>query len=258
MLPAEPMEQHLSRLRRAIAEPEALEAAGSRALGVAAIDAALGGGLSCAAIHDLSSMPVHLGASAGFALALATLARESASRQALWITTDLGALETGALYGPGLDQFGLSTDQLLVARVARPVDALFAMEEALKCRALGVVVGEFGEAPDLTATRRLSLAARDGGGIGLVLRHKFSDAPSAARTRWQIAPAPSVPDEFGGLGRTAFSLALTRNRRGPCGNWTLTWDHHEHAFEHVASALSVGVDETARDRPDREPLTHAG
>jgi protein ImuA len=250
MLPAEPMQQHLSRLRRAIAEPAALEAAGSRALGVAAVDAALGGGLGCATIHDLcAAAPFHSAAAAGFALALTALSQDNA-KQALWIATDFGSLETGALYGPGLDQFGLSTERLLVARVARPVDALFAMEEALKCRALSVVVAEFGEAPDLTATRRLSLAARDGGGIGLVLRHKLSDAPSAARTRWQIAAAPSQPDEFGGLGRTAFSLSLTRNRRGPCGTWTLTWDHHDHAF----SALSLGVDEATRDRPDRETL----
>ena len=94
-------------------------------------------------------------------------------------------LETGALYGPGLDQFGLDTERLLVARVARPVDALFAMEEALKCRALATVVAELSDDADLTATRRLSLAARDGGALGLLLRHKLSDAPSAAFTRWQ-------------------------------------------------------------------------
>jgi protein ImuA len=111
-------------------------------------------------------------------------------------------------------------------------------------------VAEFADTPDLTATRRLALAARDGGGIALLLRHKSSNAPSVARTRWQIAAAPSLPDEFGGLGRTAFTLSLTRNRRGPCGNWTLTWDQHEHAF----SALSVGVDAAASDRPDRETL----
>jgi protein ImuA len=192
---------------------------------------------------------VHLGAAAGFALALAALANDP-HRQTLWIATDFGNLETGALYGPGLDQFGLSTDRLLIAHVARPVDALFAMEEALKCRALATVVAEFADTPDLTATRRLALAAREGGGIALLLRHKSSNAPSVARTRWQIAAAPSVPDAFGGLGRTAFTLSLTRNRRGPCGNWTLIWDQHEHAF----SALSVGVAATASDRPDRETL----
>jgi protein ImuA len=246
MLPAEPMEQHLSRLRRAIAKSEALpEEARTVALGVPHIDRALGGGLAGAALHEVSAAaPVHFGVAAGFALTIAALAREPA-KQTLWITTDFGCFETGALYGPGLDQLGLSTDELLIAQAARPVDALFAAEEALKCRALSAVVAEFREAPSLTDTRRLLLAAKNNGGLGLVLRHKADGAPSAAYTRWQVASAPSVPDEFGGLGRTAFALTLTRNRRGPCGAWTLTWNHHEHVFE----TLPVGVAETAADRP---------
>ena len=245
MLPAD-MEQ-LSRLRRAIAKSAALpEEVRPLALGVPEIDAALGGGLSCAALHDLSAAPVHLGAAAGFALAFAALAQDKA-KQTLWIATDFGMLETGALYGPGLDLIGLDTGRLLVARVVRPVDALFAMEEALKCRALATVVVELSGEADLTATRRLILAAREGGALGLLLRHKPSDAPSAAFTRWQIAAAPSVPDEFGGLGATAFRLSLNRNRRGPCGAWTLTWDHHERVF----TALSVGLAAAASDRPDQ-------
>jgi protein ImuA len=250
MLPAD-MEQ-LSRLRRTIAKSEALpEEARPLALGVAELDAALGGGLSCAALHELSAAaPTHLGAAAGFSLSLAALSPEKA-KQTLWIATDFGMLETGALYGPGLDLIGLDTARLLVARVARPVDALFAMEEALKCRALSTVVVELSGDVDLTATRRLILAAREGGALGLLLRHKPSDAPSAAFTRWQIAAGPSVPDEFGGLGATAFQLSLTRNRRGPCGNWTLTWDHHERVF----AALSVGVAAASADRPDRATLS---
>ena len=182
MLPAK-TEQHLSRLRRAIAKSEALpEETRSLALGVAAIDAALGGGLSGAALHEVSATPLHLGAAAGFALALATLAQEP-HKETLWIATDFGSLETGALYGPGLDQFGLASERLLIARVARPVDALFAMEEALKCRALSAVIAEFGEAPDLTATRRLSLAAKDHGGLGLILRHDGQAMRRARRAR---------------------------------------------------------------------------
>jgi protein ImuA len=240
------MEQHLSRLRRAIAKNEALpEAARSIPLGVTQIDRALGGGLAGAALHEFcADAPMHVGATAGFALILARLARVP-GQQTLLITTDLGLRENGALYGPGLDALGLRTDLLLIARVARPVDALFAMEEALKCRALSAVVAELGEAPSLTDTRRLLLAAKDNGGIGLMMRGKRDGAPSAAHTRWHIASAPSVPDEFGGLGRTAFALTLTRNRRGPCGAWTLAWDHHEHVFE----TLSVGVAETTADRP---------
>jgi protein ImuA len=247
MLPAEPMEQHLSRLRRTIATSEALvDETRSLALGIPEVDATLGGGLPCAALHELSAAPLHLGAAAGFALALAALSPEKA-KQTLWIATDFGMLETGALYGPGLDLLGLDTARLLVARVARPVDALFAMEEALRCRALSTVVAEINGEVDLTATRRLTLAAREGGALGLLLRHKPSCSPSTARTRWEVAACPSVPDELGGLGRTAFRLSLVRNRRGPCGAWTLTWNHHERVF----AALSVGVAAAASDRPDQ-------
>lgn len=250
MLPVEPMEQHLSRLRREIAKSEALvDEARVLPLGVPAVDAALGGGLPCAALHELSAAPVHLGAAAGFALALAALSEKE--KQVLWIATDFGMLETGALYGPGLDLIGLDTARLLVARVARPVDALFAMEEALKCRALSTVVAEINGDVDLTATRRLTLAAREGGALGVLLRHKPSCSPSAARTRWEISGAPSVPDAFGGLGPIAFRLSLLRNRRGPCGTWTLTWDHHERVF----AALSVGVAAASADRPDRATLS---
>jgi protein ImuA len=249
MLPAD-MEQ-ISRLRRVLAKTEALpEEVRPLELGVPEIDAALGGGLSRAALHELSATALHLGAAAGFALTLASLAAEL-DKQTLWIATDFGALETGALYGPGLHQIGLSTERLIVVRVPRPIDALFAAEEALKCRALSAVVMELSGEADLTATRRLGLAAREGGGLGLLLRHKLSAAPSAAFTRWQVAAAPSVPDEFGGLGPTAFHLTLTRNRRGPCGAWTLTWNHHERTF----SALSVGVAAATADGPDREALS---
>jgi protein ImuA len=253
MLPAEPMEQHLSRLRRAIAKSEALpEEVRPLELGVPGIDTALGGGLARAALHELSAAPLHLGAAAGFALSLSALsARAEKTKQVLWIATDFGMLETGALYGPGLDLIGLDTERLLIAHVAKPVDALFAMEEALKCRALSTVVAEINGETDLTATRRLTLAAREGGALGLLLRHKPSLAPSAAHTRWQVSGALSRPDEFGGLGRTAFTLSLVRNRRGPCGTWTLAWDHHERVF----AALSLGVAAAASDRPDRKTLS---
>ena len=144
MLPAESMEQHLSRLRRAIATSEALpEQRAALTLGIGTIDAALGGGLECAALHELSTAPGQFDA-AGFAIALATLAREP-GKQTLWIATDFGMRETGALYGPGLDQFGLDTRRLLIAHVPRPIDALFAMEEALRCRALATVVAELAD-----------------------------------------------------------------------------------------------------------------
>jgi protein ImuA len=252
----------LSRLRDAVAKIEGsdlsvLETGGRvTPLGTEPIDAVLGGGLAFGCLHELApAAPLHLGAAAGFALTLA--ARASGRKPTLWIQPDFAGLEAGMPYGPGLEAIGLPMQRLLLLRVARPVDALWAMEEGLKSRVLAGVIAELtgdGAAADLTATRRLALAARDGGGLGLLLRHRISPEASAAATRWEIAAAPSIPDAFGGLGRTAFELSLVKNRRGPLGRWTIAWDHHERSF----SPLSVAVAAAALDRPDRAGLVRAG
>jgi protein ImuA len=252
----------LSRLRQAVAKIEgsdlsALET-GERVLplGAAPIDGALGGGLAFGSLHELApAAPLHFGAAAGFALAL--VARAGGRKTTLWIQPDFAGTEAGMLYGPGLTALGLPMQRLLILRVARPVDALWAMEEGLKSRVLSAVVAELtedGACADLTATRRLALAARDGGGLGFLLRHRISLEASAAATRWDITAAPSRPDSFDGLGRTAFTLSLVKNRRGPLGRWTMEWNHHECTF----SPLSLALAETVADRPDRAPLIRAG
>ncbi len=232
----------------------AFSAAEKLGLGIPALDGVLGGGLALGAYHELApAAPLHLGAAAGFALALAALTRRDAP--VLWIQTEFAALEGGAPYGPGLDLLGLAMDRLVLLRVPRPVDVLWAKEEALKSGAVAAVLAELpedGAVADLTATRRLTLAAREGGSLGLLLRHRASPHPSAAATRWEVAGHVSESDGDG-LGRTAFALTLTRNRRGPCGRWIVCWDHHEHAF----TTLSLGVAEAVRDRPDRAPLVRA-
>jgi protein ImuA len=223
-----------------------------RPLGLREIDAALAGGLAAGALHEVAPQgPAHLGAALGFGLAIAAQSAASSAtrgKQALWIQTDFAGLESGRPYGPGLDLFGLPLEQLLILRVARVIDALWAFEEALKSPALAVVLTELpaNGAADLTASRRLSLAARAGGGLGLMLRHQVSPVATAAMTRWSVAGAPSTPDRFGGLGRTTFDLSLNRNRRGRCGRFIVSWDHDTRTF---ASAHSLGLAAPARDRP---------
>ena len=263
-----PSQPTLNRLRQTLAGIDPSNAprlAGEeRLIGIAApVDAALGGGLACGALHELApNAPLHLGTASGFGLALAARA-SGGRRQVLWVATDYAAGEGGGPYGPGLDLFGMASARLLVLRVRKPVDVLWAMEEALRCRALACVVAEMtgeGDAADLTVTRRLALAAREGisaqnSGLGLLIRHKITDMPSAAATRWEIAPALSQPDAYGGIGRARFDLSLRKNRRGPSGRWIIEWDHHERAFQ---PALPVGVAAPALDRPDRAPLVRAG
>ena len=262
-MPAALLPDTLESLRRTVAGIQGLEEISqdeqSVSLGVHGPDGALGGGLPRGALHDLiPAAPLHLGAAMGFALALAIRASESAGHRVakplLWLQTDFARLEAGALYGPGFEGFGLPMQRLIVLRVPRAIDALWAMEEALRCRAVGAVITELtNDDADLTATRRLALAARDGGGIGLLLRHRSCLGLSAAATRWEIGGAPGARDPYGGLGITTFSLALLKNRRGTCGRWNIGWDHHARTF---IPSLPFGVAAAARDRPDRPRRAH--
>lgn len=224
-------------------------------LGIPAIDAALGGGLALGALHELSPViPGQTAAAAGFGLIAAVLS--SREEPVLWVQTDFAAAEAGALYGAGVDLLGLAMDRLVIVGVPHAVDVLWAAEETLKFATAAAVIAELSEdgaVADLTATRRLLLAAQHGRSLGLLLRHRATARPSAAMTRWEIAAAPSPSDGLG-LGPPAFELRLVRNRRGPCGRWLVCWDTHDHAF----TPLSVGVAEPARDRPDRAPLAKTG
>jgi protein ImuA len=273
----------LHALRRQVARIETAGTSHTRPerslhLGIAALDAALVGGLTLGAVHEIApAAPMHLGAATGFAVALARLAGRrghkgnlrpraaevqngpnsaDGSTPVLWVQQDYAAFEAGRPYGPGLALFGMPMSRLIVLTVRQTRDALWAMEEALKSGAVSAAVMELARNdPDLTASRRLSLAAADGGALGVVLCHHVSECPSAAVTRWAVAAAPGARDAFGGLGAPALALSLIKNRLGPTGSWLLSWDHHECAF---TPTPSLGVAPAARDRPDRAPLVRAG
>jgi protein ImuA len=123
------------------------------------------------------------------------------------------------LFAPGLSQVGLDHKRILYAEAADDAELLAIMEEGLRHRGLGAVIGEAKHA-DMTATRRLQLAAEGGRTIALLLRRHGRNgadplaAPSAAVTRWQVAAAPSAPLPVEGVGRARWKLALVRQKGG--------------------------------------------
>jgi protein ImuA len=211
---------------------------GSVALGVAAIDAALGGGLARGALHEIAAAgEAHAGTATGFALAMSSRAARKAT---VWIAEDMALAESGASYGPGLDRFGLAPERLLSVAAAHPRDLLWAMEEALRCHAAGAVIGELRHgAIDMVAVRRLSLAAAASGALALLLRASPPRDASTAATRWIVSAAPD----------DSFTARLTRNRRGPLGAWTLQWSDDD-GFVLATHAQPVAA--PAADRPHRK------
>jgi protein ImuA len=169
----------------------------------------------------------------------------------IWIAEDLSLVENGALYGPALDGIGIAPERLITVAAAHTREVLWAMEEALRCRAVGMVIGEMRpRGIDQVATRRLALAAAAGSALGLILYTAPDDAPSAAVTRWVIGAASSPNAERGhGIGPPRLLARLVRNRRGPLGTWIVEWNSVEQRFE--LATHSKPMAEEAFDRPHR-------
>jgi len=182
------------------------------------------GGLARSALHEvLATAP---GCGAAFCALL--LARTGGT--VLWIASGRDEL---LAWPPGLARCGLAPANLILVRAGRWPDALWAMEEALRCPAVtGAVLAlawdtnrQAGDSRlDLTATRRLQLAAEAGGALGLLLRPNTADpAPTAAVTRWRIGPLPTA-EAGAGLDEPRWQLELLRVRGGtPGGPWAVTW-----------------------------------
>ena len=60
-------------------------------------------------------------------------------------------------------------ERLTLVQTHDRAETLWAAEEALRCRAVSVVVTQITLGPDLFESRRLQIAAHQGGGLGLVL-----------------------------------------------------------------------------------------
>ena len=166
----------------------------------------------------------------------------------VWIADDLTLAEHGAPYGPGLDATGLAPERLITVTAARARDVLWAMEEALRCRAIGLVIGEIrAREIDTVATRRLSLAAAAGNTLGVLLRPSPGEDTSAAATRWIVASAPAAPLSHG-VGPPRLAARLMRNRRGHLGTWIVEWNRTEQRYG-LASANPQPLAFAALDRP---------
>jgi len=268
-------------LARAVLE----EAHGQRVgLGHAQADACLKGGILKGALHEV--FPAAGGdeaAASGFAVALA--GRVAARKRLLWCGTDFAVLEHGEISATGLLELGLDPDRLLLLRVPDAISVLRAGLDALSCAALGAVIIEIPGTPkilDLSASRRLVLAAAQSGVTAVLLRLDAEAEASAAETRWVVRAARSQaftfpppraevarragggqraltaplrlatlatsPARGGGKdwGHPRFDAELVRHRHGRTGQWVMEWNCDDRLFRAADSGAVVAA---ASDRP---------
>lgn len=230
--------ERLAFLRRAIARIEAGEAPAEKSpdpfggrlpLGPTGetrsfwLDAVLGGGLLRGALYEAApGCPGDEGACCAFALGLAARFARSHGGSIVWVIEDFALHEGGAPYGPGLLEWGLDPSRLVLVRAADAKSALWALEEALKCRACAAVVGElWGSARcyGLTAARRLVLAARRGGAPCILTCPAQPGAAidsHGAHARFAIFARPGLSSRLHAFrplpGAPGFALQILRTR----------------------------------------------
>jgi protein ImuA len=207
------------------------------------------------------------------------LGLKDGKRATLWVRHEALAGEAGTPYPAGLAELGVDPARLLLVRARDVPSALQAGLEGARCAALGAVTVEFrGEARayDLTASRRLALAAKASGVPVFLLRIGAKAVPSAAETRWLARAAPSRALAAKAPGPPAFHLTLLRARNGQEGEQHhLEWNRDAQRFENrfmdrepgtrpaagPAAPLPRFVVPLSFDRPrpaDDEPFRHAG
>jgi protein ImuA len=174
------------------------------------------------------------------------LAQLNADKPLLWVQDRMAILESGRVHPPGLPCRDLIHVE---ARDAR--DALWAMEEGLRCSALSCVIGELWGDPralDFTATRRLAVASERSGVAAFLIRLGGHANLTGARMRWRIASAPSLANDLDprAPGAAAWDAELFRARGSPPGRWSVA--HEAGAFHLVAAAGDRTLGEIERLR----------
>lgn len=249
----------LSALRQRIAQIDlapAAKACGVFSLGDDVVDARLGGGLGSglarATLHEVfAESEEDAGAAAAFALILA-LRGGDMKKPILWVRDDRAERQVGRIYGLGLIALGADPNRFIIVHAPDELATLRAAADSVKCGAVGAVVIEpYGKAPalDLTASRRLALAAASSGVLTLVLRVGAEPSASAAQTRWSVKAGPSASLAANAPDHAALHVSLLRHRSGVAGfEACLEWNREEQICvlqNPAVQALSGGVSATA-------------
>ncbi|WP_287979232.1 hypothetical protein [Sphingomonas sp.] len=246
----------IARLRRIAAGTAMLQATS------ASPDGWLKRGLARGQLHEIYAVQAEDGASgAGFGIATALAAR---ALPLFWLRTEAAEQAQGRPHAGGLAELGLGADSLVLGILPDESALLRASADAARCAGLGTLLVEtVGPARglDLTATRRLMLAAEGSGVTVLSLRVAATPAPSAAATRWSVRAAPSRALEADAPGVPAFDVECLRRRGGPAGeSWRVEWDRDAKSFRGApvsGAGLSVAADRTVAHHP-AAPVRRSG
>ena len=136
----------------------------------------------------------------------------------LWISS------SQTVFPPSLKSFGIDPHKIIFISLRKEKEILWAIEEALKCDGLAVVVGEIQEL-SFTVSRRLQLAVEQSRVTGFIIRRNPRNInTTACVARWKIISIPSVVvDDIPGVGFPRWNVELLKIRNGNPGTWQIEW-----------------------------------
>lgn len=247
--------RRIAALRRRVAVLERgrpVMAAARASLGLDDVDAALGGGLARGRLHELFALDA---ADASSAAGFATMLGARLGGLIVWLRADEAEARGGRLHGPGLGEIGVDPARVLLVALPDALAVLRAATEVARCPEVSVAVIELWRRPralDLTASRRLAVAAEASGVTALMLRADAEPMPSAADTRWAVRSAASAPLEANAPGHPAIEIELLRQRGRPAGqHWRVEWNRDQAQFRApipgpVVPAIGGGMPQPVR------------
>ncbi|RVQ69785.1 hypothetical protein EKN06_03435 [Croceicoccus ponticola] len=178
----------------------------------------------------------------------------SDERPFLWVQDNRAAKLGGRPYLPGLPRD--LRHRCVHVRTKDAADALFALEEGIRCRDLAFVIGEIAGNPremDFTASRRLVLAAeRHGVPLWLVRLDARRDL-GASRMRWDAVSAPSAPSQWNAQapGAPRWQAELFRARGTRPGTWWISREESADGTGRITGAAAPRDGDLAGEAGDR-------
>jgi len=176
-----------------------------------------GGAFPVGAIHELISPTEACAAAANGFLAglLSTLMKKGGV--CLWISA------RRKLFAPTLKFFGVEPHRVIFIDVKREKEALWVMEQGLKCNSLAAVVAELRDI-SFAESRRLQLAVETSKVTGFLHRQRPRMANTlACVSRWEVRPLASRTVGLPGVGFPCVEVELAKIRNGRPGIWQFEW-----------------------------------
>ena len=181
------------------------------------VELAVGISLQRGRIHELTGPSADM-------FAVLTAARHD--RDIVWVGLKRDLL---SLCPVGLQTY-LDPARLLLVEAVSWGELLWATDQSLRAEGSFCVIADMPDALSLKESRRMQLAAEQGGGLGLLLL-RGPAYTSAAQTRWHcMAEAAEHP---------SWSWACTKGKSGEAGTWHMTGQGGQNAKDTLHLALAA-------------------